>query len=319
MLTVQHSLVTLLAVDGNIEYFKRLIPYVLLPDAIRMYTGNRECSHFELNSDGSDTSWIEFPTDLKNVNKDNIKMHLADNIIKCAIGEKSHTAEFNRRSEHLKPTYMIGIKMHLWQDKKYDEFIRKYIDCSDKYNGNFYFKGKKYDSTSVRELITNIENDGVAILAKLVYDLYGLEADQRFFDATVKPQLYRVYKKELADNTYKYMKVREDICQAISSKQWNKIKYTSNIDVSEYNNMYKSIIHTCRNHYNNLKYVTYRCISRGRDNNGNIIKYKIANDFNDVTIMTASELKFKIKTNKLECKNLKLTSDNKLITFREVI
>lgn len=54
MITLQHSLVYLsaLAKDGlaDLEKFKKGIPWTLLPDALRCYTGNREYTHFEESS-----------------------------------------------------------------------------------------------------------------------------------------------------------------------------------------------------------------------------------------------------------------------------
>jgi hypothetical protein len=58
--------------------------------------------------------------------------------------------------------------MHLIQDYFYDEFIRKIIDCSDKYNG------KSIDGTTVRKYVADIEEDGFCILAKEIYDKCGV-------------------------------------------------------------------------------------------------------------------------------------------------
>lgn len=46
MLTLQHSLVTFLALDEDIDRFRFIVAYDLLPDAIRRYTGARQTSHF---------------------------------------------------------------------------------------------------------------------------------------------------------------------------------------------------------------------------------------------------------------------------------
>jgi hypothetical protein len=49
MKTIQHTLAYLLAQkDYNEEDLKKMIPYVLLPDACRCITGPRQYSHFEM-------------------------------------------------------------------------------------------------------------------------------------------------------------------------------------------------------------------------------------------------------------------------------
>lgn len=64
--------------------------------------------------------------------------------------------------------------MHLIQDYFYDEFIRKIIDCSDKYNDKFIYNGKSIDGTTVRKYVADIEEDGFCILAKEIYDKCGV-------------------------------------------------------------------------------------------------------------------------------------------------
>lgn len=73
MLTLQHSLVTFLALDGDIERFRFIVAYDLLPDAIRRYTEARQTSHFEINSTGTDVSFMKFPLDLKILQKKLVK------------------------------------------------------------------------------------------------------------------------------------------------------------------------------------------------------------------------------------------------------
>ena len=70
MITLQHTLVTLLGLRGNERELDEEIQYVLLPDAIRRYCGPRQYSHFEKSYDGKDTSWLAYPRDLKTLTKE---------------------------------------------------------------------------------------------------------------------------------------------------------------------------------------------------------------------------------------------------------
>ena len=56
MITLQHTLVTLLGLRGNERELDEEIQYVLLPDAIRRYCGPRQYSHFEKSYDGKEKS-----------------------------------------------------------------------------------------------------------------------------------------------------------------------------------------------------------------------------------------------------------------------
>lgn len=160
MLTLQHSLVTFLALDGDIDRFRFIVAYDLLPDAIRRYTGARQTSHFEINSTGTDVSFMKFPLDLKNLTKETsekIEGHLAGDIKPCCIGETTQLHVFDQWNKHLPIQYYCGIRMHLIQDYFYDEFIRNIIDCSDKYNDKFIYNGKSIDGTTVRKYVADIE------------------------------------------------------------------------------------------------------------------------------------------------------------------
>lgn len=76
MITLQHSLITLFANNGNEKEFDKEISYVLLPDAIRKYCGQRQYSHFEINLQTRDVSWIQYPVDLKQLNKEKVDDYL---------------------------------------------------------------------------------------------------------------------------------------------------------------------------------------------------------------------------------------------------
>ena len=123
MITLQHSIVTLLGIDTKNKTqeqiqneFNEQIPYVLLPDAIRRYTGSREFSHFEESSDGSEISYMKFPLDLKNFSKNSfefVEKFLSRKITPAVIGEQTHIEKFEQTNKHLPEIYYNSIKIYI--------------------------------------------------------------------------------------------------------------------------------------------------------------------------------------------------------------
>ncbi len=280
MITIQHSLVTLFGLRGDEEEFEKQIPYVLAPDAIRRYCGPRPYSHFEETPDGRDVSYMHFPRSLKSVTKESIKnerMRLADGYKPCVLGEKTHIEVFERVNGDLPPVYYAGVKKHLTQDVIFDEFVRERIglDTSRRYEsmyspekttgknvgiftfkkpiktqeGRYIFdsKGKKLtktetiDGEGVRKLIADFENQGVYILAYMIYKAYGITANQSWLDEHVKKPLDRTYSKDLADGTYQYMKIPEDINKKITEHDWSSLE-DGPIPLEDYVEMYRRVI-----------------------------------------------------------------------------
>lgn len=244
MITLQHSLISLLALDGNIKEFEKQIPYILFPDAIRKYTGNRSYSHFETSTDGKDVSWIKFPKKISRVNQkqtDKLEKHLSNKLSNGIICEKTDLKTFERINKHLKAVPYAGIKKHLVQDDIFDEFIRDKIDMSKRREGKFYFQGNEMDGKEVRRLISEIENYGVYILACILYVKYGIITDQEWFDRHVGDVLKKEYKKELAEATYSYMKIPEEMNKLIKQHKGCELQ-KGILDFTEYLDMYKDVV-----------------------------------------------------------------------------
>ena len=71
MKTIQHTLAYVLSCkEYNEDDIRRMVPYVLLPDAIRCFTGPRQYSHFERARNEDDSSWMTFPADMKHLSKE---------------------------------------------------------------------------------------------------------------------------------------------------------------------------------------------------------------------------------------------------------
>lgn len=315
MLTLQHSLITLISVDGDTEKFRDIISYILIPDAIRYYTGARQISHFEENSDKYDVSWMKFPVNLKKLDRQTqIESHLANNIKDCCIGETTIIPAFDKCNEHLPLVYYTGVKLHLTQDFIYDSFIRSYIDCSKKYDNIFIYGKKTLNGKEVKHLITEIEEDGIAILAKWVYEQYNIRANQQWFKENVYDVISRIYSKELADSTYKYMKIREDINDAITTQNWNNVRYNGAIDTGDYLRMYRDILRQTYDTLCDLNFRTYKIIGKVKKDN-KTVAVDLLKCNGSVQRVNIDKLK-KIMKNNIQnvfIQNAKLTSNNRLI------
>lgn len=243
MITLQHTLITLFANNGNEQELEKEISYVLLPDAIRKYCGPRQYSHFEINPKNEDISWIQYPVNLKQLNKekvDELPKHLSDDITPCALGEETMISSFENHNKHLPMNEYFGIKKHLVQDKVFDEWIRRQVDCTNKYGNKFVFQGKEYDGNEIRKLIADIESQGLYILAYMCYETYGIITNQEWFDKHVKEQLDQSYSQDLSDGTYKYMIIPKDIDKMITEHDWSKLK-EGIIPLNTYVHLYKQI------------------------------------------------------------------------------
>lgn len=248
MITLQHSICDLIKLNGDIKAFDKEVAHCLLPDSIRAYIGPRPLSHFEENPDRNDISWYKYPVDLKSMTKDSAlaeEKYLADIRLKSCLGENSHIFKFIETNRHLPKLEFDGVMTHLIQDYIYDDWIRKTIDCSNKYepDAKFIFEGNEYDSKGIRQIVEDIEQYGFYILAYLCYQNYGITINQKWFDENLFEALKRDYPLDLAESTYKYMKIPDDINEKITNKDWSGLnnsrfsKYNS-----EYTQLYKRII-----------------------------------------------------------------------------
>ena len=177
MITLQHTLVTLFGLRGNVQKLEEELEYVLLPDAIRRYLAARQYSHFEKHPNGKDVSWFKYPLDLKTLTRAeafNQPKYLAANIPPSVLGEKSSIPTFELHNGHLPPKYFAGVKKHLTQDIEFDNFIRANIDTSKKFRNEFYFKDQLYDGKEIRKVIAEISEHGVYVLAYMLHKSFGL-------------------------------------------------------------------------------------------------------------------------------------------------
>lgn len=249
MITLQHTLVTLFGLRGDEEKLDEEIHYALFPDAIRRYCGPRQYSHFEVHpTREDDVSWMKYPVDIKSVSRESMgameegtDRHLAEGIPPCVLGERTDIPTFEKYNDHLPPRYFAGVKKHLTQDIVFDEFIRDQINCSKKYEDRFIFRGEEFDGKGIRAKIAEIENQGLYVLAYMIHKAYGITANQEWFDKHVKANLDREYPQDLADGTYQYMQIPEEINRRITEGDWTHLD-DGEISCKEYMEMYQEAI-----------------------------------------------------------------------------
>lgn len=246
MLSMQHVLSARLqnVNCNNSTYMAALV----FPDAIRKYSGLRQYSHFEKGSDGiNDTSYWEMPTDMKSVTKHSIKAnlevfaHISNSIIPAAIGEDTDIGTFYEHNMHLPAVMYHGIEDHLKQDIAFDSFIREQIDCSQKYKDIYFFKGQEMNGKDVRNLIGDIEQHGIYILAHEIYKNYDELTNQSWFDEKIKPVLFGEYPADLANTTFSYMTIRSDINELITNKDWSRLT-KGPVSYDCYKDLYKQVL-----------------------------------------------------------------------------
>lgn len=245
MITKQHAALTLMALDsiGKTEEFKKLIPWVLLSDAIRAYIGPRQPSHFEELANQTDTSWMLFPSSetLKMLSKETapriIKFHVAD-APKCVIGEQTHIEVFDwLNSQH---EFYHALRAHLRQDCILDAVLRdEMVEVKERFSDIFTIKhnGKKINGQELRTQIARFEELGFIKLVGMVYEDTGILLDRDWFDENVYTALKEVYPADLADNTYRYMSIDEETNERLNRLQFDlteeakaSVEITENLD-----------------------------------------------------------------------------------------
>ena len=81
-----------------------------------------------------------------------------------------------------------------------------------------------FDSDAdARKYVTRIEQEGIYLLAKQLYEEQGITADQNWFDIVVREKLGKVYQPDLLDATMKYMKLDPEINTLIHNHDWSYV------------------------------------------------------------------------------------------------
>ena len=203
--------------------------------------------------------------------------------------------------------------MHLTQDFIYDNFIREHINCSKKYENIFVIGGNTVDDKEVRHSITEIEEDGIAILARWIYNKFGIKANQQWFDENVHNVISKVYSKDLTDGTYTYMKIRSDINDAITSQDWTKVHFNKTIKLDDYTLMYNKVLTLMNEIEMDLNFRTYKVVGTIRNNN-KIVAVDLLKCNGETQRVQVDKFKRMLTTNNnVFITNAKLSSDSRLL------
>lgn len=203
--------------------FKKEIPFILLPDAIRRYIGARQAGHCEIAMNG-DTSWMEFPEAdvLKTLTAENaaekVRFHIADGIQPCVIGEYTNHDVFNRHN--LGHPHYMAFAMHLMQDTGLDRYLREVlVNVDERYEDKFTIihSGEVIDGKTLREQVSLFEDALFLTAAGMFYRATGTIANRRWFEDVVYAALEKAYPKDLADGTYKFMAMSDELNARISA------------------------------------------------------------------------------------------------------
>lgn len=259
MLSKQHLVVTLNAIaDAHPDYsvrqieeeFRRMAPYIIVPDTIRGYGIPREMTHYEDGDVNKDTFKIDYssfsyPADLKSLSKESVQElissgHVGEKFGKAVIGGDTNIDQFKKSNPELKetnPELYHGILAHLKQDVIFDRLIRTEFDCSEKYEDRFYKlseqtpleatlrgkakRGAMLDGKEFRSLIADIEERGFIYMVGRVYDRTRIMPDQEWFDHNVKPALDKAYTPEMAESAYKYMGFPDKTKEMLAAKDFS--------------------------------------------------------------------------------------------------
>lgn len=259
MITKQHTALYYLALHakGRVNDLKETLPWVLLPDAIRMYVGARQAGHHEVAAERiddsrqfawnkrSDISWMEYPTQqtlMECGDSDEpaklIKHNVIHGIKPCVIGEDTDIEIFDIHNwNHLMYRYL---RIHLLQDIVMDDILRnEMVDCKRRYEDVFESRQCiiaflttssldadnpcliTLDGKKLRTLIGQFEELGFLRLAGVVYKNTGILLNREWFEENVLKSLQQCYPQKLAENTYKYMVLSDSQNERINSLQFD--------------------------------------------------------------------------------------------------
>lgn len=227
MLSIQHVMSAVLATGNDRAWLDGHMAAVVFPDAVRAYSGPRPYSHFERSADGSDVSWWKMPSDMSKVDMASVEESLTESHLvqnpPCVLGETTDLDAFRAHNGHLPQAMHDGVELHLRQDMAFDALVRERIDCSRMYEDRFSFEGSEYDGKGIRAVIADMEQQGIYVAAKRIYEEHGVVCDSKWIDERVRPVLERDYPEELARKTLSFMRIRPDIDALISARDFSHV------------------------------------------------------------------------------------------------
>lgn len=231
MITRQHTALAFMAyaTKGAHEEFRKVIPWILLPDGIRAFIGPRQAGHHEISlNEGEESSWMIYPDEatLKSLTRENaaekIAYKVADGYKKCVIGEMSDIKLFDAKNYGHK--HYHALRIHMVQDDVLDKTLRReLVYCGNRFIDRFVARHKEgivLDGQELRKQVALFEELGFIHLVGKVYERTGILMDGKWFEENVLAPLMEVFPEDLAQNTFKYMAFSEELDARIKEKRF---------------------------------------------------------------------------------------------------
>ena len=195
------------AIEMTNEYFDKNVVVLLLPDAIRMYGPRQQfhCTEHPITHEISSVRFLTTPDKLKKI-KSLYKASLQPDIPKCVSDEMSHPETFIAENpEWAESAYVT----HLIQDYSWDKWLRERVDVTERLLDRFVYKttGEVVDGATFRKELGPIDNVFFQKIAKTIYEESGVLLNQEWFEEHVYKNMLKAYDEELAENTWKYIKL----------------------------------------------------------------------------------------------------------------
>ena len=113
----------------------------------------------------------------------------------------------------------------MFQDAILDEILREeLIDASLRFQDIFTVRhdtSMKIDGKELRRQVADFERIGFIVLAGIVYERTGTIMNNAWFKTVVEPALQKTYPADLAENTFKYMKLDDATDARITNLQFD--------------------------------------------------------------------------------------------------
>ena len=250
MNVLQHTLLTKMAFHGDESTFHKIIPYVILPEAIVYYTEMPQLSHFEKNMNDDKCSRMEYPMDIFTLsinnpyrNKSTEICYLETDYNPYAIGGDIDIIAFDECTSHLNALYRKGLKMHLRHDIVYRQFLRENINCEREKFGVFQFNNDIMGNLSLQNMIDVISEWGIYVLAFMVEKLEpdSPAVDNNWFENNVISRCFSAYPYLMADYVRKTISISKDIDTYVTNKDWSHFDDMP-ISFDKYEKMYQKIL-----------------------------------------------------------------------------
>ena len=215
--------------SSPVAFSKENAAKLCIPDAIRVWTGDRIFSHCTINPSTKKVSGIRMPLcDTKEwVTKEMVQcqtMVNAGRIGHAVVDEPTIPSAFWILNDFSIQNFIFYL--HLVQDSMYDKYLWSVLDFSKRYEKHptFLFNGKSYSASEVRGegearwkdngLLNQIDSQVFVRVAKCYFEETGIKMNKKWIEEEMKPSFFSAYSQELAEHTtncISFLDIADDI------------------------------------------------------------------------------------------------------------